>query len=119
MAKNRADLLVDLIRENGNPNADLFDRLVPNCYGELYSLYSILDESEVLDHCDFVEPPQFAENEQLTIFIQLPPSMRKRCMEYLKERDHTVSYLKKDRFIVSVTQITKGMSISFNRNEDG
>jgi hypothetical protein len=117
MGKNRASLLVELIRQNDEDNADLFDLLVPNCYGELYSLYCILKRSDVLDECGFDDPP-ILEDGLLTIRIKLSKDNRKLCMTYLESKQYSTDYLKKDRFDLQLTQDSSTMSITFVRQRE-
>jgi tetrahydromethanopterin S-methyltransferase subunit G len=115
--KNRASMLVDLIRQNGSPNAELFDQLVPKLFGELHSLFTLLKKSKVLEETEFNSPPFIEEDGSATIVIDLSKDNQKRCLEYLDDIEHRVDYLAKDVFDVISNKTDTGISITFIRIE--
>lgn len=109
--KDRVQLLLELIKKNGTEDIELFNLLVPTYDIQLYYLYNILEDSEILEDCKF-KPPVIDE-ELLNITIQLPRKNIKKCLKYLQSVDFTVQYLEKKTCKLVVANNDKLLSITF------
>lgn len=112
MATNRAELLVELIcQHNQDQDAGhMFDLLVPRMHGQLYSLYSVLSDSKVLEQCVFKTP--LIDGDQIKISISLNKAMVSKCVKYLDENGPVVKFLRELKYHVELGKIPGGMALT-------
>lgn len=110
---DRVELLLQLIQKNGAEDIELFNMLVPKYDIQLYYLYNILVESDIIDGCKPKNPT--IENNILSVSIHLSNKNIDKCVKYLDKKDNKVKYLKKEEYEILTVVDDKVLTLSFQK----
>ena len=89
---DRVTLLLALINNNGESDSDLFEMLVPTYDIELYTLYSILDDTNTKDECIFRTSPS-SEDGLLYITINSDSESIEKIMSHIDSFEYSFEYI--------------------------
>lgn len=117
---DRLDMLKKLSLFDKYDDLSIFESYIPNHYGEIYSLYTLLQKSNI-KYSDIVFKEPLSNSDSFIFRCECESNIIDKLKDFLEE-NKTIKYLRKKSFMVTIEHSESPINglfdtfISFNKN---